>query len=449
MNKRTCLKKIGLIFFSLYIFVLSAGTNIADAAEPKSDSIPDSLQKYVSRDEPLFRWNLQETAATENGTVYRLHLVSQNWHDIVWEHALTVYEPKAIAHPEHMLLFVTGGSNGRKPGAGDIAVGMKLAELCQARIATLHQVPNQPLLGNRKEDDLITETWLRYLKTGDDTWPLLFPMVKSAVKAMDALEQFAKSKQWKTPKGFVITGGSKRGWTSWLTPVADKRIVGTVPIVIDVLNFSKQMKHQIATWGKYSEQIYDYTSKGLMRESGEPETPREIALWKMMDPYTYRAQLTLPKLLINGTNDRYWVVDAMKNYWGDLAGPKYILQVPNAGHSLKGGRDLAYATLAAFFRHRAMQKSLPKLEWTFTNGKSLRLSMTIDQPPLGARLWTASSSTKDFRQAKWSSQPIQSDSLKFSASVDEPDSGHVALYGELLFKVGNLEYSLSTQVFRE
>ena len=441
--------KNSLRYYSAWVLVILASSNIAEAAEPKSESIPDSLHKYVSRDEPLFRWDLQQTAATDNGTVYRLHLVSQNWHDIVWEHALTVYEPKTIAHPEHMLLFVTGGSNGRKPGASDIAFGTKLAELCQARIATLHQVPNQPLLGNRKEDDLITETWLRYLKTGDDTWPLLFPMVKSAVKAMDALEQFARSKEWKIPKGFVISGGSKRGWTSWLTPVADKRIVGTVPIVIDVLNFPKQMKYQIATWGKYSEQIHDYTSKGLIRESGEPETPREIALWKMVDPYTYRTQLTLPKLLINGTNDRYWVVDAMKNYWDDLAGPKYILQVPNAGHSLKGGRDQAYATLAAFFRHRAMQKSLPKLVWTFTNGKSLRLSMTIDQPPLGARLWTASSSTKDFRQAKWSSQPIQSDSLKFSALVDQPDSGHVALYGELLLKVGNLEYSLSTQVFRE
>ena len=96
-----------------------------------------------------------------------------------------------------------------------------------------------------------------------------------------------------------------------------------------------------------------------------------------------------------------------------------------------------------------MQKSLPKLEWTFTNSKSLRLSMTIDQPPLGARLWTASSSTKDFRQAQWSSQPIVAESKKFTATVKDPDTGHVALYGELLFKVGNLEYSLSTQVFRE
>ena len=63
-----------------------------------------------------------------------------------------------------------------------------------------------------------------------------------------------------------------------------------------------------------------------------------------MDPYTYRGRVTQPKLIVNATNDPYWVVDAMKFYWHDLVGPKYALQAPNAGHGLDGQREFVLAS---------------------------------------------------------------------------------------------------------
>lgn len=336
---------------TLCLIVIMATTLRAESpilADPTA-----ALKRYVEQADDTFEWQLIDTTRSDIGTLYQLRVTSQRWHDIVWKHAVEVFEPKDLRFPNHALLFVTGGSNPSPPNIGDIHQGMTLATACGARVVMLHQTPNQPLLGNRKEDDLISETWLRYLDSGDETWPLLFPMVKSAVRTMDAIESFSQRELAQPINHFVITGASKRGWTSWLTPAADDRIIATAPIVIDVLNFRAQMNHQLATWGTFSVQIKDYTSKGLVKHPDETENLRETKLRQMMDPFSYRKRLQLPKLLIVGTNDPYWVVDSMNLYWDDLSGPKFIRQVPNAGHGLEGGREGALASLAAFFRHNA------------------------------------------------------------------------------------------------
>jgi len=433
----------------LFLFGAGGVPSVAGKdGEVAPGEVPQGLFNYVAREDKAFRWELKERQPHESGAIYDVALTSQEWQGIPWQHALQIYEPAQVRYPRHVLLFVTGGSNGGRPGNGDRQRGLALAQLCSARVAVIHQVPNQPLLGDRKEDDLITETWLRYLETGDENWPLLFPMVKSAVRAMDAVQALAEQHWNSKVESFVITGASKRGWTSWLTPVADKRIVATAPIVIDVLNFRPQMQYQLDTWGKYSEQIADYTSKGLVKPGDE--TPREMQLRLMMDPYTYRQQLTLPKLMVNGTNDRYWVVDAMKHYWHDLPGPKYVLQVPNAGHSLEGGHELALSTIAAFFQHNASNTSLPQVSWerSFEDG-AIVLRAACQPLPEAARLWVARSDTKDFREAKWESQPLQTASETYAAELPKPTVGHIAHYAEFQFQIHGVPYSLCTIIQRD
>jgi PhoPQ-activated pathogenicity-related protein len=418
----------------------------AEAKENASKNVPTALQDYVAAKDDSFAWKLLKSDSTDDFLTYDINLTSQVWQGVTWKHALTVFVPlKNLAHRDTVLLFIMGGSTGGKPNAEDLAMGRKLATNAQMPVALLHQVPNQPLLGDRTEDDLISETFLRYIETRDARWPLLFPMVKSAVRAMDALQEIGLQKHNQKIERFVLTGGSKRGWTTWLSAVADKRVAGIAPIVIDTLNFRPQMKHQKEVWGRYSEQIADYTLKGLIDVM---QKQPEIPIWQWVDPYTYRSQLTLPKLLINGTNDRYWVIDAMNLYWDDLAGEKHVLYVPNAGHSLDGGKENALKTLAVFAQHVAMQEPLPNVSWKHDDdGDQMRLVVHSAPAPKAVRLWTAHSEDNDFRAAHWDATPITADADgAYIARVARPANGHVAFFAEATHEFGPLEYGLSTQM---
>jgi PhoPQ-activated pathogenicity-related protein len=415
-------------------------------AQEAATPTPRALHDYVAKAEPGYGWKF----LGKKGGIYRLELTSQNWQGIEWKHALYIFEPAKLRYPDKVVIYNTGGNIGETPGLPDQLLGVKLAETTGARVVFLMQVPNQPLMGDKVEDDLITETYLRYIETKDPSWPLLFPMVKSVVKAMDAIQEFATSAEsgWNQPiDGFLVTGASKRGWTSWLTAVADERVIAIAPIVIDTLNFKAQMKHQLASWGKYSEQIIDYTRKGLVELMyNRPDIP----LMSWVDPYTYRRELGLPKLLICGTNDRYWVVDAMHIYWDELVGPKFALYIPNAGHDIERGRDTVLNTIAAFFEQVVTGSEMPKLAWSYAvEGGAVTLKGTSSVPPKEMNLWSAHAETKDFRQSEWTSVPMTGSDGAFTGTLEIPEGRHVALFGELKYEFNGITYSLCTLVKTE
>jgi PhoPQ-activated pathogenicity-related protein len=424
----------------LALAMIAGGISIIGTA----GSARAGLDEYVKKPDAAFAWSQVGDGSTPAGTYTELELTSQVWQGITWTHSLMVYEPKRLAHPDAMLLLITGHDNGQKPGPDDHKTGFTLAQACGARVAVLHQVPNQPLLDGKEEDELIAETFVRYLQSRDENWPLLFPMTKSAVRAMDAVQAWAKGRG-KPAARFVVTGGSKRGWTTWLTGAVDDRVIAIAPMVIVMLNLGKQGPNQLKVWGQYSEQIHDYVERGLMEKV---QTPTGTQLWKMVDPYTYRDRLAKPKLLINGTNDRYWTLDALDLYWGGLKGPKYLVELPNAGHGLDKNRDWAINGLGAFFRQVVTDRPLPRLSWDFDGDKDGEAVLTIhaDPSPRSARLWTARSATRDFRESAWESLPM-TPGPAIAGRVRPPVDGRLALFGELEYEVDGIPYHLTTTFF--
>ena len=415
---------------------------------------PGPLAEYVAKSDASYAWKVRREGKFDPGEFVELTLTSQTWRGIDWKHQLFVIKPKTVRNSSRALLMIVGGkwSDELARPLKDPLEGLPkqarmivdLAAQTGTPVAILLQVPFQPLFNGLSEDQLIAYTFGQYILSEDSTWPLLLPMAKSAVRAMDAVQALSKERWQLDIEHFTVTGASKRGWTTWLTAAVDPRVDAFVPMVIDVLNMGPQMKNQLASWGRYSDQIHDYTERGLQKLL---ETKRGQGLQQIVDPYHYRAALKQPKLIMLGTNDRYWTLDALNLYWSDLVGDKYILYVPNVGHGLTDYPRVT-GSICAFHRAASGELKLPKLEWrTSETPEGLKLSVGSDQRPARVSAWVARSATRDFRQATWLSSPIEASSDgQFAYTLTQPESGFAAVFGETMFTTDALPYYLSTNV---
>jgi PhoPQ-activated pathogenicity-related protein len=224
----------------------------------------------------------------------------------------------------------------------------------------------------------------------------------------------------------------------------DPRVSSVAPIAIDMLNLPAQIELQRDTFGGLSSQVQDYVAIDL---PGRIATERGRSLMAMVDPYQYLADLTPPKLILLGTNDPYWPLDALKLYWHGLPEPKRVLYVPNQGHSV-GDLDRLIAGLSALHRYSARGDDLPAVTWTYpARPNRLRVDVQSNRKPRRVLAWTATSATRDFREAHWSSHHCKRRAGKFNCSVERPSTGFVAMYAELWFEdPGYPRFPLSTVV---
>lgn len=397
------------------------------------------LDDYVAAEDNTYGWQIVNTREIAGITALEVSLTSQKWRDIVWKHRVYILKPAQLKTPEFAVLYITGSS-----GMAELVAFGQVANKVGALCIILNDVPNQPLFGGLSEDALISYTFMEFAKSGDKTWPALLPMTKSAVRAMTAVQEIAK-KQWDIDvKEFMVTGGSKRGWTTWLTAAVDKRVRAIAPLVYDILNFPKQLPHQVATWGKYSEMIGDYSSKGLTEMLSTTEGQ---ILTTTVDPYFYRERFKMPKMIINGANDRYWVIDAAQFYFNDLPGEKYLMYVPNAGHSLQEGLPRVVNNLTAFYLAVASKQPLAQIQADVKRqGNKLLVTVTTKGKVEGVQIWTAQSSTKDLRSSKWTAQDAKpAGNGKYTAEIALPlDAVAFALFADAQGSINGTEYHVCT-----
>jgi PhoPQ-activated pathogenicity-related protein len=431
---------IALLLTVLGAVAAGQGTSLENSA---------ALAAFVAKPDGSFAWRVQRRYTNPDAEIVELHLESQTWQGELWKHQLLLVRPNRVRDESHAV-FVIGGGRWREeyetatgeeplPEDGELFVG--IARLLRAPVVVLGQVPYQPLFG-MTEDRLIAHTFERYLATGDADWPLLLPMVNSVVRAFDASSEASK-REWGVPlERFTVTGGSKRGWTTWLTAAVDPRVVALAPIVIDALNMQKHFPHQIEAWGAPSDEIQPYTDLGLDRILASPEG---AGLRELVDPFSYRADLGQPKLVVLATNDQYFPLDSANLYFDELREPKYLLYLPNEQHSIERYEPFVRA-LRALHDAAARGEPLPRLEWEYrASGGELMLCVRSDPRARRWRVWRAESADRDFRDAEWH---VVAESTRSTARfvLREPTQGYAAVVADAGFGALLRAFTLSTSL---
>jgi PhoPQ-activated pathogenicity-related protein len=410
------------------------------------------LADYALADDPATRCEPVFEGEIAGGRYSTYRLVSQAWRGAEWAHELSIYCPPEPSSKQTMLLWIDGGSAGKVPKAGKAAgpsdAVNTLALFANAAglpAAVVRQVPYQPMFDGLSEDDLIAHTFVEFARTGDASWPLLLPMVKAAVEAMTAATTIARDRFGLDVEGFVVTGASKRGWTTWLAAAVDDRVRAALPMVIDMLSLERHVELQFASFGGMSEQLEDYTSRGIEKLL---QTPRGGELIGIVDPYRYRDRITQPKLIALGTNDPYWPLESLDLYFSGLPGPRWVSYAPNAGHGLPPAR-LA-GLVAALGRHAIGAERLPDLRWEFApREKGVACTVRSDEQPTEIVLWQATSSSRDFRKARWTSVPVAAaadGAASWQAMLGRPAEGHAAALVECHYAREPVPLVLTTSV---
>lgn len=370
----------------------------------------------------------------------------------VWQHWLIVVKPEAVKHPT-AFLNIGGGRNGSPAPDAASPQSIAMAKTTNSVVAELKMVPNQPLILNkdgkpRSEDDLLAYGWVKFMETGDPLWIPRLAMVKSAVRAMDTVTALLASEAGGKVdvKSFVVAGGSKRGWTTWLTGAVDKRVIAVVPIVIDVLNVPACSNNHFCAYGFWAPAIGDYTRHKIFDWHGTKEYE---ALMRIEDPYHYRDRLTMPKFVVNAGGDQYFPPDSSKFYFGELVGPKYLCYVPNADHSLRGSD--AQESILAFYSAILSKKEMPKFSWEMVKDGSIRVK--VEDKPTEVNLWQATNpKARDFRlealgPAYKKSALKSGEDGTYVAKVAKPETGWTAFFVELVFDSGGkAPFKFTTQV---
>lgn len=381
-----------------------------------------SLDDYVSRPDSHYEWYEFPQFYDEGAyQVHFLNVTSQKWLDEslvsrpIWWHIVAVIRPQGYETSDHGVTYITGSGNpapGQLPPLREesIIFASNIAVETKSIAVVIWQIPNQrltfpeerPTPKSRTEDAIIAYTWDHFMKSPEEPdWLLRNPMVKGANRVLDAVEEYAEKKWNHILKHWLISGASKRGWTTWILAAYDqaheKRVVGAVPMVESFLNMRKQFHSWWQSVGGWSFALEDYYAMNFTQNFDTPVADR---MGEVIDPYNYFDRyVNLPILQVMASGDEFFQLTDTELYWNSIPGEKFLLVIQNAEHSLATGLLTLLPSITSFAKSLRNNLKRPQLSWKFDRARN-RIIVETDVEPTSASVWfgkTFSQKRIDFR----------------------------------------------------
>ncbi len=425
---------------------------------------PNVLDAYVAKPDASFAWKVEKTFTGEGYHGAVLELTSQTWMTAadsdrpVWKHWLTIAVPNTVT-AKKAFLYINGGNNTSAAPASAAPRFAQMAIDTGSVIADLSNVPNQPIKfagtpdAARSEDDMIAYLQANYDAAKNPIALARLPMVKSGTAAMTAVQQYlASDAGGKLPiDGFVVSGGSKRAWTSWLVGLLDTRVIGMIPIVINVLDVDATTRHHWEAMGYFSPALGDYVKAGLIPD----QTGLKMAAVNTIeDPLNYRGrpQMQIPKFIINAVGDEYFPPDNTQFSYHLLPGSKQLRMLPNSRHST-AGTDVN-ESMTAWYGSLIKGVPVPEYTWTVRGDGALVVNPGA-QKPSQVLLWQGNNPKgRDFRVQTLGDKAFTSSPLQPAADgtyvgdIAKPGAGFTAYFVELTYPSGTkYPFKFTTEVY--
>ncbi|MCP4642788.1 MAG: protein kinase [bacterium] len=457
------------------------------------------LQDYVRAEDDNYRYDVYAEMPGDGYTAHVLDMTSQTWHadkvkPPVWRHWVTLIVPARVTSKTALLVCTEGLSTADEPLTEIPESLASIATTTKSIVAVFEGFPRSPMgfLDDNDEapdtepDELAVATFEQFIDTGDATWPIVCPLVKSTVRAMDTVQAYGTDElRLEQPiENFVLTG-SANGWGVWLTGAVDTRVSAIAPVEFDLLNIDAQIDHQIGLRGAPSRFLQLFSDMNVMPAL---DTKEGEDLLSIIDPYAYRDRLNMPKLILMPACDSaYATVDAASLFVDDLKGPTYLLYMPNTEPSemppLLAAKPVeamaeegpsrgdlmmtppARADLAkdaeqhvadiqdalhVFYHRMLVDKPMPEFAVADEPAGSYEMSFT-DQPS-DVRLWVAESSTRDFRHevigSTWFVEKLKPNlDGEYKGKINAGKGKYCAFYIELVYPSKlNVNYRLTSAV---